>query len=81
MTDELELWADREASDETLPAANLEAKEMSDEAKEPDAVEPVFEEALKELESIVAQMESGQLKLDECVAQFEKGAKLAGWCT
>ncbi len=41
----------------------------------------VFEEALTELEAIVAKMESGQLKLDECIAQFERGSKLAGWCS
>ncbi|OCG01279.1 exodeoxyribonuclease VII small subunit [Gilliamella sp. wkB112] len=36
-----------------------------------------FEETLKQLETIVAQLESGDLPLDEALNEFEKGVKLA----
>ena len=35
-----------------------------------------FEEALKELEVIVQQLESGQVKLEEAVAAYEKAISL-----
>lgn len=41
---------------------------------------PTFEEAIGELETIVQQMESGQLTLDECVEKFQRGQKLAQIC-
>ena len=40
-----------------------------------------FENSLKTLESIVAQMESGKLSLEESMKYFEKGTKLANFCT
>ena len=39
-----------------------------------------FEEALKELESIVQQLESGQVKLEEAVTAYEKGVKMQKIC-
>ena len=39
-----------------------------------------FEEALTELESIVAAMEEEQLPLEELVARYEKGSKLLARC-
>ena len=39
-----------------------------------------FEEALAELESIVAAMEEEQLPLEELVARYEKGSKLLARC-
>jgi len=39
-----------------------------------------FETSLNELESIVNQMESGELALDESLKTFEKGIKLASSC-
>ena len=39
-----------------------------------------FEEALAQLEGIVADMESGKLSLDDCIRQFEAGTRLAGLC-
>lgn len=39
--------------------------------------EPSFEETLKKLEVIVAQLEGGDLPLDEALNEFEKGVKLA----
>jgi len=39
-----------------------------------------FEEALQELEGIVARLEAGELTLDESLALFERGQKLAERC-
>ena len=36
-----------------------------------------FEEALRKLEAIVAQMEEGDLPLEESLKAFEEGVKLA----
>jgi exodeoxyribonuclease VII small subunit len=40
-----------------------------------------FEEALRKLEAIVAQMEEGDLPLEESLKAFEEGVKLAKLCT
>ena len=40
-----------------------------------------FDEALKRLETIVEQMESGTMDLDAMVAAFEEGQKLMQLCT
>lgn len=39
-----------------------------------------FENALAELETLVAKMETGRLSLDELIGSFERGQKLAGFC-
>ena len=39
-----------------------------------------FEDALKELEGIVKQLEQGQVKLDEAIAAYERGALLKKHC-
>ncbi len=39
-----------------------------------------FEEALEELESLVEQMEDGDLSLEESLAAFEKGVRIAREC-
>ena len=39
-----------------------------------------FEEAMKELERIVKDLESGQVKLDEAVKAYERGAALKRHC-
>jgi len=39
-----------------------------------------FEEGLEKLESIVEEMESGELKLDELVKRYEAGSKLLAQC-
>ena len=39
-----------------------------------------FEDNLKQLEGLVARMESGELKLDEMIKSFEEGRKLAAEC-
>ena len=40
-----------------------------------------FEQSLAELESIVAEMESGTLGLEDMIARFEKGQALVRLCT
>ena len=42
--------------------------------------EPTFEEAISELEEIVANMEEEELPLEELVARFETGTRLLGRC-
>jgi len=39
-----------------------------------------FEDNLKQLEGLVAKMESGELKLDEMIKSFEEGRKLVTEC-
>jgi len=39
-----------------------------------------FEEALRELEGIVQELERGQVKLDEAIARYERGALLKRHC-
>lgn|SRR5262245_11723375 len=39
-----------------------------------------FEEALKKLESVVEQMESGDLPLETLLARFEEGTRLVKMC-
>ena len=43
--------------------------------------EPVsYEAALKELEGLVQQMESGQLPLSDLLSGYQRGAELLGYC-
>ena len=42
--------------------------------------EPSFEQALAELEGIVAKLEGGTLALDETVALYQRGRSLAAHC-
>ena len=39
-----------------------------------------FEEAMKKLETIVTELEKGELNLDESVKKFEEGMKIAKQC-
>ncbi len=39
-----------------------------------------FEQALQELEAIVAELESGELALDDMLARFERATKLKEHC-
>lgn len=39
-----------------------------------------FEDAMKELEKVVGELESGEKGLDESIALFEKGIKLSKEC-
>ncbi len=47
-------------------------------AKKPPVID--FDAQLKELESLVQQLERGELTLDESLAQFEKGVALLRGC-
>jgi exodeoxyribonuclease VII small subunit len=53
-------------------------------AKEPilpkDIAALSFEDALKELETIVKQLEQGQVKLDEAITAYQRGALLKKHC-
>lgn len=42
--------------------------------------EPRFEEALAELEAVVAQLEGGDLDLEEALRAFQRGMALARLC-
>ena len=46
----------------------------------PSGEEPGFEEAVAELEAIVAAMEEEQLPLEELVAKYEQGPRLLARC-
>lgn len=46
----------------------------------PAAPEPPFEEALRKLESIVEQMEGGELPLETMLTRFEEGVRLVKSC-
>lgn len=41
---------------------------------------PGFEQALTELEALVAQLESGDLSLDQSLAHFKRGVELTRHC-
>mgnify|MGYP002514739524 CR=1 FL=1 len=43
-------------------------------------MEKTFEENLKELETIVTKLESGEVGLDEALELYEKGIKLSAVC-
>lgn len=39
-----------------------------------------FEDAMKELESIVSELETGDLSLDKSIEKFKKGVELSNYC-
>ena len=49
-------------------------------AKKPDDTAPSFEQGLKELETIVKELETGDLPLERSLELFEKGVKLSEAC-
>lgn len=54
---------------------------MAEKAKQNKDIDGLsFEDALKELEAIVRQLEQGQVKLDEAIAAYERGAQLKQHC-
>lgn len=54
---------------------------MNDTAAKSAPLETVtFEEALQELESIVASLERGEVSLDDAIAAFERGTQLKSHC-
>ena len=46
----------------------------------PDSKSPDFEQALAELEALVARLERGDLPLDEALKTFERGVELTRHC-
>ena len=52
---------------------------MSPQVKKP-ATEVTFEHAMKRLEEIVEQMESGDLALEDLIVRYEEGMKLVKVC-
>ncbi len=53
---------------------------MSDQPKIPDLSAMPFETALKELESIVAKLERGEVGLEESISIYERGEALKSHC-
>ncbi len=53
---------------------------MAEKAHTKDMAGLSFEDALKELETIVQQLERGQVKLDEAIAIYERGVELKRHC-
>lgn len=49
-------------------------------AKDQPAEQPDFESALKELESLVEKLESGDLDLNQSLAHFQRGVQLSREC-
>ncbi len=45
-----------------------------------DVAEMTFEDAIKELETVVGQLERGDVALDESIALYERGAALKARC-
>ena len=43
-------------------------------------MEKTFEEAMKELEQVVVELEKGDLSLDAAISKFENGIKLSKEC-
>ena len=61
-----------------IPNRFLMVKKIS---QEPDSAAPAsFEEAIGELEQLVAQMEAGALPLEASVAAYRRGAELVRFC-
>jgi exodeoxyribonuclease VII small subunit len=48
--------------------------------KKEDKAAPDFEQALEDLEALVARMEKGDLPLEEALAHFERGIELTRRC-
>jgi exodeoxyribonuclease VII small subunit len=54
--------------------------ERRDKVIKKDPSDKSFESALEELESVVEQLESGDLSLEDSLAAFEKGVGLVKYC-
>ncbi|MCC5843836.1 MAG: exodeoxyribonuclease VII small subunit [Verrucomicrobia bacterium] len=58
----------------------MPAKKEDTSPETPPQPPPAFEEALKRLETLVAEMEAGSLSLDQMIAHFEEGSNLVDIC-
>ena len=70
-------WPTRAATIQVTPC---EAKLAKEPVLPKDIAGLSFEDALKELEGIVQQLERGQVKLDEAISAYERGALLKKHC-
>lgn len=73
-------WPPRAAAATIRTDTLREAKLAKEPATPKDIAELSFEDALKELEGIVQQLERGQVKLDEAISAYERGALLKRHC-
>ena len=62
------------------PAPSLPLEDVTPEAPAMDDAVARFEQEMQELESIVAQMEKGELRLEDSLKLFERGTQLARSC-
>lgn len=53
---------------------------MNDETAKPALAATSFEDALRELETIVTSLERGDVSLDDAIAAFERGTELKAHC-
>ena len=53
---------------------------MADKTAPSEGDAPTFEQALAELEALVARMEDGKLPLEESLAAYQRGAELVRYC-
>ena len=53
---------------------------MPDTSSNTPSEEPAFETSLKRLETLVEEMEAGDLSLDQMITHFEEGSKLVESC-
>ena len=64
-----------------LDSTNNGTNLMNETAEKPASLEKVtFEDALQELEGIVASLERGEVSLDDAIAAFERGTQLKSHC-
>ena len=64
----------------TMEVSPVEMTKTSTTAQPKRAVPASYEEALAELERLVASMEAGQLPLDQLLGSYQRGAELLGYC-
>lgn len=62
------------------PAAMTKSTATAAKNASKDAVSPSYEQALEELERLVASMESGQLPLEQLLDGYRRGAELLSFC-
>ena len=58
----------------------LKATSSPDNAPVEQALPASYEEAVQELEQLLAQLESGQLPLDQLLSHYQRGASLLAYC-
>ena len=62
------------------PANNPASNPASHPASHPASAPATYEQALAELDRLVAQMEGGQLPLDQLLDGYRRGAELLNFC-